>query len=63
MTIRKPVEDLETVMPLFWMTCGSCDCTSCSLFCVCTWAVSALAPLVKVSVIEACPVEVDVAVM
>ena len=62
-TIRKPVEDLVTERPLFCTICGSSGVTSWSLFWTWTWAVSGLAALVKVSVICAEPVEVEVDVM
>ena len=62
-TIRKPSEALSTEMPLVCTTLGSCEVTSCSLFCTCICAMSGSAVLVKVSVIVDWPVEVEVADM
>ena len=62
-TIRKPSDDFVTLRPVVCTICGSCDVTSCSLFCVCICATSALASLVKVSVTVAMPDDVEVDVM
>ncbi|MNL87356.1 hypothetical protein D3C87_2164710 [compost metagenome] len=53
--------DVERVteMPWLWTTSGNCDCTSCSLFCTWTWAMSGMMLLPKVSVTLALPVEDD----
>ncbi len=61
--MRKFDVDFETVMPVDCTVCGSCAVTSCSLFCTCICATSGLALLVKVTEIEAWPVEVEVDVM
>ncbi|MET3363049.1 hypothetical protein ABIF60_004444 [Bradyrhizobium japonicum] len=57
-TIKKLAEDFTTLMPCCCTTCGSSGVASCSLFCTCTWAMSASAQLVKVSEICTWPVEV-----
>ena len=62
-TIRNPVEDFVTEIPVLCTVCGSVEVTSCSLFCTCTCAVSGLAALVKVSVICEEPVDVEVDVI
>jgi hypothetical protein len=58
-TIRKSLVDLFTRTPWSCTACGSSGSASCSLFCVCTWAMSTLVPAWKVSVTVAAPVESD----
>lgn len=52
---------LATVTPCRVTTSGSSGSTSWSRFCTCTCAMSGSVPLAKVSVIEACPLDVLVA--
>jgi len=55
-TSRMLEVDRVTEMPADCTTSGSCDCTSCSLFCTCTCAMSGSMLLPKVRVTEARPV-------
>ena len=58
--IRKSGLDLTTVTPCCTTSVGSRGVASATLFCVCTWAMSASVPGSKVSVIDAPPFALDV---
>ena len=48
-TIRKLEDERLTVMPRLRTTSGSWGCTSCSLFCTSTWAISGSMPGPKIT--------------
>ena len=62
-TMRKPVEDLETVMPFCVTEDGRREVTCDRLFCTFTWAMSSLVPDLKVSASEPVPFAIAVAVI
>ena len=58
-TIRKPALALATTTPWAVTSLGRRGVASDTLFCTCTWAISASVPVWKVSVIEAWPDELE----
>ena len=62
-TMRKPVEDLETVMPFCVTEDGRREVTLERLFCTFTWAMSSSVPVAKVSSSVPVPLAIAVAVL